>query len=240
MADAAEICKVANDHFTKGDFQQALEGYELVLDIHPDKAAINMNIGAALRGLGRHDEALAALEESLKIDESVASAWWNKGLLLEDMDRLDEALEAFDKCLELDPSNAQAVYQRVNVLNIRHRFGEAITAAQAALGTEADTLLLHLELTLACINEHKSDILEKECEYLQSKKDELDSRGNQLLALGYFEIANGLSNSDDRAKAIEFYDKAIEILGSPTMHFNKAVCCMSVNRQGEAEVRGQN
>lgn len=227
---------MANEHFAAGRFTEALDGYKLVLDVSPDQAAIHMNIGAALRGLGRREEALESLNKSIELDETVGAAWWNKGLLLEDMDCLDEALEAFNKCIELDPSNEQAVYQRVNLLNIRHRFGDAISAAQEALKTDAGNIMLHLELVLAAINEHDKDILLEECTFLKSKESELNARGSQLYSLALFEVANQLSSDPaQREKALEFYNATIAIKESASMHFNKAVCCMSMQKYEEAE-----
>ena len=75
MTDAAEICRVANEHFAENRFQEALDGYNLVLDVSPDQPAVHMNIGAALRGLGRREEALVALDKSLELDEKVPGAW---------------------------------------------------------------------------------------------------------------------------------------------------------------------
>jgi tetratricopeptide (TPR) repeat protein len=237
--DAVNNIKVANEHFAAGRFEAALKGYKLLLEVSPEEAAIHMNIGAALRGLGRREEALQSLDKSLELDEGVAMAWWNKGLLLEDMDRLDEALTAFDKCIELDPENSMAIYQRVNLLNIRHRFGDAITAAQAALAKDQDNLMLHLELVLACINEHNKEVLILECDFLKAHEGELDDRGRQLYSLGLFEIANQLSSDEaTRGKAIAYYDSAIAVHQSASMHFNKAVCCMSTKDYDSAEVRG--
>ena len=48
MTDMATICQVANEHFAAGRFEEALDGYNLVLETTPDQALIHMNIGACL------------------------------------------------------------------------------------------------------------------------------------------------------------------------------------------------
>lgn len=203
MTEIVDICRKANEHFEAGRFEEALKGYNLVLEDHPDQAPIHMNIGATLRGLGK----------------------------------LEEALAAFDKCLELDPKDAQAAYQRINLLNFQHRFADAITSAQKALELNDSELNLHLELVLAAINEHNVEILEAEIKVLEPKKDELDERGTKLYSLALFEVANQLSSDpSQRDRALELYNATIAIAPSASMYFNKAVCCMAMEKFDEAEV----
>jgi tetratricopeptide (TPR) repeat protein len=64
--------------------------------------------GAALRDLGKNNEALNCLNEAIRLDQQLADAWSNKGGALMSLGRYDEALNASNEATRLDPNYAMA------------------------------------------------------------------------------------------------------------------------------------
>ncbi|NYT10469.1 MAG: tetratricopeptide repeat protein, partial [Methanosarcinales archaeon] len=52
--------------------------------------------GAALAGLGRHDEAIQCYDKAIELDRNKGAAWWHKGESLKALDRSAEAESFFD------------------------------------------------------------------------------------------------------------------------------------------------
>ncbi|KAI4320713.1 hypothetical protein MLD38_034164 [Melastoma candidum] len=67
-AEAEEMKRLGNEHYKKGNFQEALELYDKAIRISPGNAAYRSNRGAALTGLGRLGEAVADCEVSVRLD----------------------------------------------------------------------------------------------------------------------------------------------------------------------------
>lgn len=62
------------------------------------------NKGAALKTLGRHEEAIACFEKALAFDPQHAMAWHHKGVVLGRFGRHEEAMTCYDKALAIGPS----------------------------------------------------------------------------------------------------------------------------------------
>jgi tetratricopeptide (TPR) repeat protein len=74
--------------------------------LEPHNVGVLYNLGLALNGKGRLDEAIASFQEVLKLKPDYADAHDNLGLVLGKEGRWDEAISQFQEVLRLDPNNA--------------------------------------------------------------------------------------------------------------------------------------
>ena len=64
-------------------YAEALELFQRLIALHPNDAATYSNMGIALSGLGRHDEALQRFDQALSLDPTLENVRANREALLE-------------------------------------------------------------------------------------------------------------------------------------------------------------
>ena len=100
-------------HMRAGRNQRALWDYQKGIALMPDLYEAKVNLGAALYGLERYTEALAALNEGVLTDSVDARAigFYNRGLCYEKLGNLQQAYEDFRRALNTNPEFKQAAMQ---------------------------------------------------------------------------------------------------------------------------------
>lgn len=91
-----------------GDLAGAVPEYQQFLKLHPEATAIHSNLGAALAGLGRYQEALPEYKIALKQEPKLAGARLNLALAYYKMGQIDEATTQLEKVHAEEPANHQA------------------------------------------------------------------------------------------------------------------------------------
>src|SRR3984957_17631343 len=92
-----------------GDLEGAAAGYREFLKLHPEATAIHSNLGAALVGLGRFEEALPEYKTALKQSPKLAGARLNLALAYYKMGKIEDAVTELEKVYVEEPANHQAV-----------------------------------------------------------------------------------------------------------------------------------
>lgn len=92
-----------------GDLAGAVPEYEEFLKQHPEATAIHSNLGAALAGLGRYEEALPQYKIALKQSPKMVGARLNLALVYYKMGKIDEATTELEKVYAEDKNNHQAL-----------------------------------------------------------------------------------------------------------------------------------
>jgi tetratricopeptide (TPR) repeat protein len=92
-----------------GDLAGAVPEYEEFLKQHPEATAIHSNLGAALAGLGRYEEALPQYKIALKQSPKMVGARLNLALVYYKMGKIDEATTELEKVHVEEPANHQAL-----------------------------------------------------------------------------------------------------------------------------------
>jgi tetratricopeptide (TPR) repeat protein len=77
------------------NYEQARIHYEHALLSDPHSIPVTINLGAALYGLGRHDEAIKNYNHVLHLQPSNPHAWFNRGLSLLELYEFEAARIAF-------------------------------------------------------------------------------------------------------------------------------------------------
>ena len=92
-----------------GDLAGAVPEYRQFLKLHPEATAIHSNLGAALAGLGRYEEAVGEYKIALRQSPRLPGARLNLALAYYKMGRITDAVEQLVKVRAEDPNNHQAV-----------------------------------------------------------------------------------------------------------------------------------
>lgn len=87
---------------------EVLDNARAITDRHPGHAFGPFAEGAALAGLGRYDEAIAAFRRALALDPLQHDAWAGIGNAHRALNRIAEALAAFRKAVLIGPENHAA------------------------------------------------------------------------------------------------------------------------------------
>ncbi len=96
-------------------------------------AVLQNDLGVALAGLKRLDEALACFQRAAQLDPRQADAPYNCGNALRMLDRLDEAVGQYRAALAASPSAPEIHYNLANTLRDLGRLKEAVAAYREAL-----------------------------------------------------------------------------------------------------------
>ncbi|MEN6373066.1 MAG: tetratricopeptide repeat protein [Armatimonadota bacterium] len=91
----------------KGDIENAIESYQIALDLDPDDTITMFNYGKALIAQRSFVAARHVLEHALNIDPEDAQTWIALGEVYEDLDELDLAFHAYQRALDLDPESPE-------------------------------------------------------------------------------------------------------------------------------------
>ena len=112
----------------------------------PHDAEAHSNLGNALRGAGRVEEALSAHRRALTIMPSYAEGHNNLGSALQDLGRLDEAATSYRRAIELQPHFAIAHANLGNALLDKGQPEAAVASYQRALEIKPDFLAVLVRL----------------------------------------------------------------------------------------------
>jgi tetratricopeptide (TPR) repeat protein len=188
----------------------------------PRRAEALNKHGAALRRLGRLEEALAAYDEALAIEADCVEALNNRGIALWHLRRLEEALASYDRALALRPEYAAAWNNRGYALHSLGRLDEALASYDRALAIRPDYAdawsnrgytLYHLAsgcVEEALANYDRALAIKPDC------VEALNNRGNALRELGRVE------------EALASYSAAIAIKPDyANAHWNEALTRLS-------------
>lgn len=131
--EARDLIDKAYSLTALGRYQEALDAYDLAIDLQPEYAWAWARKGRTLRLLERYEAALACYNRALKLQPHYAWAWNGKGIVLQRMNRLSEALECFETATRINPNNVWNWYNRADVLQTLERFQEAIPLLERGL-----------------------------------------------------------------------------------------------------------
>ena len=140
-----------------GDLAGAVTEYREFLKLHPEAAPIHSNLGAALAGLGRYEEALPEYKMALKQSPKLAGARLNLALVYYKMGKLDVAATELEKVHAEDPENHQAVLLLADCYSRMGRDVDVIRILEPAEQKYPDDQAIAYLLGTALIHEKRVD-----------------------------------------------------------------------------------
>lgn len=106
--------------------------YEHAIEVTPENAWAQNNLGYALSLQGKKDEAIAHFRKAINIGNE-ADAHYNLGTVLASQGKLDEAIYQFRESIRISPDYAKAHNNLGNALLYQGRIDEAIVSYREAL-----------------------------------------------------------------------------------------------------------
>jgi protein O-GlcNAc transferase len=119
--------------YNQGQLSVVVEQSKALIEQYPDAFIVWNLLGAAKKGLGRMDEAIAAYDRALSINPDYADAYNNMGNAFKDQGKLQEAIAAYDRALSIKRDFAEAYNNMGNALQEQGNLEEAIAAYDRAL-----------------------------------------------------------------------------------------------------------
>ena len=116
-----------------GYWQNSISLFQHTVKVTADNHFAHNNLGVALAGRGRFDEAITQYYEALRIKPNEAEVYNNLGNVLLAKGKVDEAIRLFDKALRLKPDYARAHNNLGNALIAQGNVDEAVRHYTEAL-----------------------------------------------------------------------------------------------------------
>jgi tetratricopeptide (TPR) repeat protein len=140
-----------------GDLVGAVAGYKQFLKLHPEATPIHANLGAALAGLGRYEEAISEYKVALKQSPSMSAARLNLALAYYKMGRISDAATPLIRLHREDPANAQAVLLLGDCYLRMGKNQETITLLRPIAKAHPDDLAIAYMLGTALLRNKQRD-----------------------------------------------------------------------------------
>ncbi len=139
----AEAGALAIKEHNLGNFQVAVEIYDVIRAKFPEYAEIHINRGVTLQAMARYAEALASFDQAVALKPGNAEVFNNRGAVLQLMNRHNDALASYDKAIALKPDYANAHYNRGSALKAMKRYAEALASFDQAIAIKPDHAEAH-------------------------------------------------------------------------------------------------
>ena len=132
--------------YRSGDMLETEEACRGLLSTYPKSPLVINCLGAALKGQGRLQEALAQFDAAIASNPNYIDAYSNRGVTLQELGRLEEAIANFDKAIKLKPDYAEANSNRGLVMQELGRLDEATASHRRALAINPNYAAAHSNL----------------------------------------------------------------------------------------------
>ena len=189
--------------YNQGQFQQALERVQTLVQQFSTSAILFNIQGAVLQGLGQIDRSIDAYKKAIAIKPDDADAYYNIGVTLQDQGKLEEAIEAYNNALAIKPDDADAYYNMGVTLKDQGKLEEAIEAYNKTLAIKPDFAEAYNNMGNALRD--------------QGKLEEAIKAYNKTLAIkpdfaeAYNNMGNALRDQGKLEEAIKAYNKTLAI-----------------------------
>jgi len=248
-------------HSLRGEYQLALEAYDLALNIKPDDVEALINKGAACNDIKNHVLAIEVLDDAIGLNSNIPEAWSNKGIALNNLNRYQESVDAYDMAIALNPCFHEAWSNKSIPLNRLQRFAEASAACDEALSlkpdyaegcyNKANTLyelkrydeaITYYDKALSLKSDYAEAYSSKGAIFYELKRyDEAITYYDKALSLKpehaetWSNKGNALSELKSYDQAIVHYDKALSLKQDyAEAHSNKGTTLHDLRRYDEA------
>ncbi len=128
------------------DYKAAAEQAHLVQKYLPHSYLSKTALGAASRGLGDMDKAIAQYLGAIKIKPTCIEAHYYLAQAYHKQSRIDESIEYYSKILQLQPTHIKAYNELVEILYDRDNIDRGIEVCRKALLFVPDSAILHCNL----------------------------------------------------------------------------------------------
>jgi tetratricopeptide (TPR) repeat protein len=223
--DATALYREGVDRQQRGDLSGAAEAYRKSLEQDPGNVAAHSNLGAALAGLGRYEEAVPEYERGIEIApeqvrpllrRNLALAYYKSG-------RLQDAAPLLVALHDAQPENRDAALLAADCLLQLGEPASALAVLQPVAGDAASDKALAYVLGIAYLKAGKT--LEAQRVLDPILKDDTSPEGQYALGMAMFTSGDYPAAAKALARAIQldaalphvqsFYGQALIFTGDP-------------------------
>jgi len=194
--------------FIKGQYAEAVEQYEQVIQTRPNYFEIQLNLGMALFHANRFDEAIEHYQQALKINPDAAEAHFNLGVSWDQKKQASDAIHEFEETLRLDPNHIAARHNLGLILLQTNHVPEAIAHYEQVVKLIPNETIGHYDLGNALLRANRlPEAMEQFNAVSRLNPDDADAykdRGYTLIQMGrareaikQFEIYLKLNPNDE-------------------------------------------
>jgi tetratricopeptide (TPR) repeat protein len=199
-SSSAEVSSLVNQGdalFNQGNYTQAIQYYNKVLDIDPNDINLLNGKGDALNGKGNYTQAIQSFDKVLAVNPEDSSALNGKGNALSGQGNYTQAIPYYDKALAIDPND------KVILTNKADALFHQVTLYDPGNYTQA--IQYYDKATQAVQYYDKALAIDP------NYKNALNGKGSTLDGIG-----NAFYNQGNYTKAIQYYNKALSINSTDT------------------------
>jgi Flp pilus assembly protein TadD len=191
--DDVSYVRAAYEFLKANDFEFAAQACKKALVLNPQNAKAHDNLGLALFGAGKYDEAIRHLREAVAIAPDNAGARTHLGTVLAAKGMLNEAVSSLSEALRLDPNNADVHYNLGVAMFRLEKTDEAIRHWLHAIRLAPEDTKARYSLAVALLRLKKfSEATRYLLEVVHSKPDHVGAHhrlGLTMVRLGNIEQA---------------------------------------------------
>jgi protein O-mannosyl-transferase len=198
------------------DYYSPVLMWKDVVATRPENPRGHYNLGNALAGAGKIDDAIDSYRIAVSLRPGYGEAYYNLALNLEESDRVEEAIKIYRRALELDPESAKTHNNLARALINTGDEEAALSLLRSAI--RLNPTISEPRINLANLEARRGDRSAAITRYLGIIKDFPDS--DEAL----YNLAVTLAVDGDYLTAEEYYRKAIRHNPSlPDAHYNLAL-----------------
>jgi tetratricopeptide (TPR) repeat protein len=134
-------------YMDSGLYMMAVREFKSALQIHDDAEA-NDDLGAALQGLGKYDEAILYHKKAVAMNPGYLK-YYNLGIAYAKLGRTNYAIEAFKNCVRLKPDFAEGFFNLGVAYFQLSQWKDAIENLKSAIQINPDHAKAHYALALS-------------------------------------------------------------------------------------------
>ncbi len=132
-ASINELLSKGISYHDEGMIDKAIEQFNEVLDIAPDNAKANYNLGNTYADKGMFDEAISAYKKAVEKDPGLIDAYLNLSMLYLDMELIDEAISLCKQAVNANPNDSFLCFHLGDAYARNKQHKDAITAFKKAI-----------------------------------------------------------------------------------------------------------
>jgi len=167
----------------RADFVTAVSDYQSYLEKRPDDAAVHFQLGYALTGLEKLDEAKVQYQRAIDLNPKMAEAYLNLGLTLLDSNP-SAAIAPLQKATELLPNQERAKFALAVAYERTGKASLAIEQYQAAEKLDGKDFETHLALARLLLSAGRAADAEPEFHMaLELQKNSIPARAGLIQSL---------------------------------------------------------
>jgi tetratricopeptide (TPR) repeat protein len=189
---------------------EAMRFLEQAVNVDPNRAEYHLYVGWAANELNQPAKASVELNKAIDLDHELGDAYWQRGVLLQKEGTSKDALRDLQTALEKRPSRYEANATIALCYQDLQRWADAQRSWSLAIAGDDGVALWHYGLGKLLAGHGNIAAAGPELEKAIELSEKSDTASPAWLADAHFLVAESL-RAKDKAKAIEHYNKFIEL-----------------------------